>query len=582
MRQVVAVCGLAYLFICSALLGADAQQRISSVAGAELKVPAPIPRFNNSTVSFKLRLQNSTIVETINDIFDAYREIGPVDECPVEWLKKQCDVSYDITFKRAKPVELLTERGFLTLKLKIDVSGEISVRPTDSGVAGTLKNIVDWHNPFQASFTATFNFKPKLDPDWCIEIPPQPTLAWHQKPEFSTTLGAALNWAEPIDQHIEGKVVEFFSAEKRAELKGAMCAMIREQIVAVWKAYSFGVELEGTRFYVNVDPTSIGYIGPTADQIGIDLGLHLSARTYISRFEPINPSKEFPVLVPLKAPSNEVYLEVPAVLSLRELKSEAERRLVSGDIDLELGVKSANIRFLNIEPIVSGRRIEFHIDFELSYGITVGGKAVIRAEPRVDRQQDLLVLDRVEVEAHLNSSVLDTLTRPVTRPLSDKLRLDIGKAKFDAKGILEFSRKRIEEQISSIDAIAGVKFHLSGLLPTLDRVEIDEGNVWVFAKAAGNLSANLYAVPSILTPWIKQSRATQFKRSYRLVSKDDKSVQAWTDRERKKSGNRLPPNLVGLKIYDCALGRVNKLYKLCEVSVGESKVWIDQRNLAPS
>ena len=559
---------------------------------------APSAQFRNSIVSVRLRLPKGPLIDAVNKLVPAlvYREIGPVTDCHDSEIGRQCNYSYDIRISRNSSAEVTFSDVGIDVTVPFEVSGDASLR---LGIGNFSEHI-----PFQGSFAISLRFKPSVRPDWCIDEKADVDVLWKTRPlvDFRVVMKRALgdalaNWLAGVtgdwltvraDEKIEKEVRSLMSPEKVSMIRNSICEGLREKVMALWHLHSIPVIASGRELFVNIDPQDVKYSGPVFSTDSVDLGVYLSARAYITTAREVERVKPFPNLTKTEETRGFIFLEVPLLVSLRDLKREAEHIVSHTQFIPPLPLPGLSVRLENIEPSVSGGLLKATIDYSLAHRwlpFSFSGQAIVSGRPRPDLKESLLVLDEVKTEVLLNSKILSWLFSSAIPKVSDALRREVARAaRYSVHRELEESKEVIEAQINKFEPTLGVRVKLDNFKPILARVEVGDDGLGVYASAGGSIRVELERIAAV-EPFVTRTGNNPFRKLYkvaktvnlrkemprRAVSDDDKS--------------ELPPILEGTKdivVHDCQVAG-DRRYKWCKVTTPAGHTgWIHQYDLEPT
>lgn len=586
---------LAALFFIHASMAVDSKELNRDQQGSNTPILKILPSrvLNESNLFVRLSVPNHLLAETLDSVFDEYRELSGVQKCPMKNFSQECNFSYDISFKRNGRTSISVDSDRISLAIPVRLEGEISIRTFSFATASTYflfgSSSKHHHGPVTGAFEAIVSLQPKLTREWCFKLEPNISIDWKQKPKIasSSNLNYLIRSFRPIDKQIEDRLSEVISKEKLDEIRPKLCALARNAVDRIWRTHSIPIDLGDRNVYVNIDPTFLRYSGPKLANNGVDLGLHVKARTYISLSKIINPKQQLPALRATGRAQSNLYLEVPALIPLAELKSAANETIRHTKFNPALPIPGLTAEIHQVEPEVENERIKFKVDYSLNawwLPARLWGKVDISGVPVVSPSNHLIMMSKVKAQTRLNSTVLDWLFSWALKKASNTTRIKIANvAKIDARPNLERSIRRLRSQLTKLDSISGIQANVSDLAYSLDRVEISKDGVGVFAKASGRIKTTMERIPPPVLSWIRTLKHTPFMKPYQVVNlKKGKflSIRADTYKNSKRIGT-IPALSKGVKVYDCKVGTKKKEYKWCEVDFEGKRGWVHQYYIAP-
>lgn len=583
------------IFLPSGTAGAQSTVRLIEASG-ELKAPPPPMRAPaKSKLAFHIRIPKAPIIEALNR-FDVYREIGKVTDCPQVLAVQVCNYSYDISFERDGAADIDFNQRTIVASIPLKITGEIAYR-TKATEAAT-------RNRIDGKFKLVLATKVSIENRWCVDVDSSASLIWESRPKLpgSKVLNAIVDSLRPLDTQIEQSVSSVVTKERLAAVKDALCSTIREQISRFWKPHviQFPAKNLGV-MYAHILPKSIKFSGPSYSGSELSVGVHLDVETHVSFQRKIIDIGELPPLVPVDSIREQILLDIPAFMTLQEIKSAAMQIASTNKFNLPLPIGGMEAELHNIEPNVTSdergnTKLEFKVDYSVGFGwlpLRAWGVAQISGRPEVDSENGRILYSDVQTKLELTNGLFAYFFDWALPRAEQVLRLkikDIGKA--DVKKELEASTQELRRQVAQLDTLTGFQLDLKDFHAVLDSLlAMESTGLILSARASGQFEARMRELSTLIWDTLQEYRGP-FKRQYQIVNTNREQPvlrqrHAKGTRINMQVGRPITEDLGKFKLSDCRWFDNDVRYMWCRAELPgpqgkQTSGWIRQYHLAPS
>jgi hypothetical protein len=550
----------------------EAQElRTAAIVPARASPGWDASEIRDSVVSMNFSVATSTVADTIDLLFASYREVGPVKNCHDSEAGRWCTYSYDLSILRDGRTSVEIRADAIEVRIPAKVEGDVLIH---EHIAQNTQVA-----PLTGTFEAILRARPSIGTDWCIDLKVDPKIVWHKRPRISI---AGLITFE-AHQEIEKGLLQVLSQEQLAELNVALCKQVRDIAQGMWRLHSIPVATPAGDVYMNIKPISLGYAGPTWKEKSLDIGLFLRGKAFLTTGQIVEQAAELPPLQKMKVVKGSVFLQVPLLVSLRDIKREAGVVVAQIDPRLPFALRGASLRFGDIEPSITGNRVRLAIDFKVEHAwspFALHGRAIVTGEPRVDGKQHLIALDAVETDIELDSSVVSAALRPFLPTLKRELRQKISSiAHYKVKPDFDKRLQEIKEAAEKFEVLSGVGLKMDRISFALSHLTLRSDGVEVYASAFSTIDAEIKKVNTRVLP---MPAGGLFTGRYRAVNFQGRSKLDLT--RGPKSGPIVMSVVRGesqLELLTCEFVKGER-HKWCQVRLRDKKGWINQYHLSPA
>jgi hypothetical protein len=405
-------------------------------------------------------------------------------------------------------------------------------------------------------------------------------IVWQKRPRIS--IAGLFNY--DADKEIEKSLLDALSQEQLAELNVALCKQVRDMAQEMWKLHSIPVATQAGNVYMNIKPLSLGYAGPTWKESSLDLGLFLRGKAFVTTGQVFEPGSALPPLEKMNAVQGTVFLQVPLLVSLRDIKREASAIVAQADPQLPYSLPGARLRFGNIEPSIVGDRVRLVIDFAVEHTLSplaLHGRAVVTGVPRVDGKQHLIALDAIETDIELDSRVMSAALSPFAPALKRELRQKIESiAHYRVKPDFDKRLHEIKAAAEKFEGLSGVVLKMDRSSFALSHLTLRSDGVEVYANAFSKIDAEVRKVDRVLPTRYRTGQPITGK--YRAVNFKELDKLPLTRGPAKGSvAMTVVRGESDLELLNCEFVKGER-HKWCQVRLGDKKGWINQYHLSPA
>lgn len=574
---------------------AKAQATVGFLDGREepKAPPMPLRAPAKSKLAFQVRISKAPIVEALNR-FDMYREVGKVTDCPQVLDFQVCNYSYDVTFERDGTAELDFNDKTIVARVPLRMTGDVAFRTKTSDAAARHR--------IDGKFILALTTKVSIERRWCVDIDSSASVIWKKRPQLpeSAVLNAVVSSVRPLDATIEGNITTVLTKERLAAVKQALCQTIREQISRFWRPHiiEFPAKNLGV-VYAHIVPSAIRYSGPTYSGSELSVGVHLDVATSVGFQRKIIEIGELPPLVPVDDVREQILLDIPALMTLLDIKLAAMKIVSSSKFNIPLPIGGLQAGLHNVEPNVTldqkgNTKLEFKVDYSVGFGwlpLRAWGIARISGRPEVDSENGRILYNDVRAELELTNTLVASLFNWALPRAEQALALkiaDIGKA--DVTDELVASTKELRRQVAQLDSITGFQLDLKDFRPRLESLLAVEGSGLILSsRASGQFEARMREISDAIWDSLHEYRGP-FKRAYQIVHIERQRpmlAQRIGKRINKATGRVIDWQPGNFKLSDCQWFENDVRYMWCEATLlgpkGEQLTgWIQQYHLAPT
>jgi hypothetical protein len=333
----------------------------------------------------------------------------------------------------------------------------------------------------------------------------------------------------------------------------------------------------------------------------LSVGVHLDVETYVSFKREILDIGDVPPLVPVGSIREQILLDIPAFMTLQDIKSAALQIVAANKFNLPLPIGGMEAELHNIEPNVTSdergnTKLEFKVDYSVGLGwlpLRAWGVALISGRPEVDSENGRILYNHVQAKLELTNGIFAYFFDWALPRAEQALRLrikDIGKA--DVKKELEASTQELKRQVAELDTLTGFQLDLKDFRAVLDSLLVMENSGLILsARASGQFEARMREISTAIWDALQEYRGP-FKRLYKIVNTNQeqpvlRQPERRGTRINMRAGRPITEDLGKFRLSDCRWFDNDVRYMWCRAELPGSNGeqtgwWIRQYHLAPS